>query len=566
MRRASVFLVVTLLTGLGLRLWGSRWGLPYAFAFDESLVVDNAARFGILHTLEPRFLAYPTLFLYELFGLYASYFALGSLMGLFRNVTDFAFTFATDPSVFYLLGRWATAAAGTATIGVVYLLGKRAFSLPVGLVAAAFLAFFPSHVGESQWALPDVTATLLATVAYLFCYLIYAHGQRRYYAAAGFTAGLATSTMYNGAFMVFPLYLAHFLRWRETEDSPGKMRRPWRSLIGNRSLLLAGLFLLGGFFLGSPYWLLRLPAFLAAYLGEASEVMVGVTVGHATGEGELPWLWVLRQHWDINQTMGAVFLLGVFYALWRHKGQDWLLALPTLALILFIGAWSMRNLEYLLPIWPIMAVLGARMVVELLTPLARGRSWVWAAAAVVLLSLPLASIVRSNLALGQRDTRVVAKEWIETNIPKETALAFDWYHYSPPLVGTGENYIRYPGTQISLQSQAYGAQAGLRERLEGFLSTQTTYQLRSLYPKTPDELHQEGVEYIILSSYYYSRYFETPPRVDSPARPIFEREGVYFKELLDPGNRGLALVAEFRPDSATSGPTIKVLKVLRETK
>lgn len=543
-------LAAILIVGLGLRLWGTSHGLPYAFNFDESLIVENALRFGAVGSAEPAFTAYPALFLYELFGIYGGYFLVGWLLGQFATPADVAVAFAADPTAFYLLGRLASVVAGTATVAATYVLGRRAFGSAVGLAAAALLAVAPTPVEQSHWALPDTTATLFATVAFVQCYGALRSGGYRAYIGAGLAAGLATSTMYNGGFLMLPIYLSHLLRRRD--EGAG-----WKALLPDRRLVCAALAMVGGFFIASPYWLLRLPTYLDAFFYEISETLGGVVVGHAAAEGELPWLWVLRRIVEGDSTVGIAALLGLVWAIYRRRPADWLLALPCLGLIAFVGAWSMRHLEYLLPLYPPLSVLGARAVVEI----AGRRPALLATVVGLMIALPVVQVARNDVALTLPDTRVIAKQWIEANVPSGTGVAFDWYHYSPPLVGFGENYIRYPGTQISYGSVVFVRPDALRLRLDAVLVDRPTYKLRALYPKTLAELRQEGVEYVMLSSYYLGRYFGPPPPASSPAWPIYDEERAYFETLLAPDNRDLRLVAEFEPDLGIGGPEIRVYRI-----
>ena len=74
-------------------------------------------------------------------------------------------TYITDPTPYYLIGRAVVAACGVASVYLVYRLGKEAFSRPVGLLAALFLAVEPLHVRYSHVAVTDVPATMFGLLA-----------------------------------------------------------------------------------------------------------------------------------------------------------------------------------------------------------------------------------------------------------------------------------------------------------------------------------------------------------------------------------------------------------------
>jgi hypothetical protein len=49
---------------------------------------------------------------------------------------------------------------------------------------------------------------------------------------------------------------------------------------------------------------------------------------------------------------------------------------------------------------------------------------------------PLSQSIRHDILLTRRDTRTLAKEWIEAHIPTGNKIAVDWPVLSPPLYGT----------------------------------------------------------------------------------------------------------------------------------
>ncbi len=81
--------------------------------------------------------------------------------GNFLSLTSFV----VDPGPYFLLGRLLSVAMGTASVYLVYRLGRDAFGLPAGLLAALFLAVAPLHVAYSHMAVTDVTAVAFSLLA-----------------------------------------------------------------------------------------------------------------------------------------------------------------------------------------------------------------------------------------------------------------------------------------------------------------------------------------------------------------------------------------------------------------
>jgi hypothetical protein len=74
--------------GLGLRVWGISFGLPYLYHPDEPVgagVAINMVRTG---DLNPHSFGYGSLFFYLNALAYGLYFVLGRLVGLFQTPTD----------------------------------------------------------------------------------------------------------------------------------------------------------------------------------------------------------------------------------------------------------------------------------------------------------------------------------------------------------------------------------------------------------------------------------------------------------------------------------------------
>jgi len=162
---ALALLVAVLVIAAALRLKGIGWGLPYSLVnVDESTVLPKAfgaARGG----LNPQFFYYPSFFFYVV-G--AAYLAAAPLLWVVKGANPLAVaSFVTDPGPYFVLGRLVSAAAGTASVYLVYRLGREAFGRPAGLVAALLLALAPLHVAYSHMAVTDVTATMLSLLALL---------------------------------------------------------------------------------------------------------------------------------------------------------------------------------------------------------------------------------------------------------------------------------------------------------------------------------------------------------------------------------------------------------------
>jgi 4-amino-4-deoxy-L-arabinose transferase-like glycosyltransferase len=237
-------------------------------------------------------------------------------------------------------GRVLSVGFGVVAIGLTYALGSLLFSRRVALLAALALALMPYHVAVSRQMLldgPEMTLWLLATY---FLARYAASGAPRWLYVAAFTAGL-TVLAKETAVLVIVVGIAFALL------------TPAVKLGVRRLAIAAGAFLLAF----SPY-----PA--AILLSGASD----------TARQFLLWQ-ILRQpnhtgtfYFEVlASAVGPVLLilavLGVVAAIRNGGWQDRLLLAWLFVPLAFFEAWPVKGYQYLLPIAPALALLGARAFV-----------------------------------------------------------------------------------------------------------------------------------------------------------------------------------------------------------
>ena len=142
LKKLDWVILTILFVGMVVRLWGIDFCLPYKECRpDETAIVSHALDF-FSGDLNPHFFAYPTLYLYILFGFYLIYFSLCKVFGKYTPVADPLHEFAANPTNLYLIDRGISAILGTATIFVVYKLAEYLF----GRKACNYLIFIPKLI------------------------------------------------------------------------------------------------------------------------------------------------------------------------------------------------------------------------------------------------------------------------------------------------------------------------------------------------------------------------------------------------------------------------------------
>ena len=410
--------ILTVILGLALavRLLGINYGLPYVYNPDEAILVNHALAFGT-GDLNPHFFGYPSLYIYVLFLIYALSYVIGWLAGVFTSTNDFVRLFFNDVTLFYLPGRLIAALSGVMSVGIVYFLGRRAYDVRVGLIAAAFLTFSVLHVTFSHSLKTQVPAGLLVIVALGLAWSIYVGKENwRPYLLGGVVAGLAASTIYQAGFVLVSVIMAHVLRWRDSSKNTSEVCLLSPKLLG---AVIASFVAFG---LTTPFAILDWPTFIS----DLSSVGAMYYSGGFFEQGTFyPFTSLLA---NIGPPLGLMALLGLGYALIRRRPIDLIL----LSQPLFLGGFYMlfitKEAHHMLMAFPALSLLSASFLVDVVSWFIRPcipQSVALTLAAMLLLVTPVRVSFQNSFRLALPETRSIAKEWIEENIPPDSKIVMD---------------------------------------------------------------------------------------------------------------------------------------------
>jgi hypothetical protein len=451
-RLAWGVLAGVLAVGLGLRLWGVRQGLPFAYNADEAdHFVPHALRMFQEGTLNPHYFANPPAFTYLLHFLYALWF--GGAGGALR-------AYRLHPQQLYELARVAAALLGTLALWLLYVTAARLFDRAIALLATAIeaVAFLP--VFYAHLALNDVPTLAPLTLSLLGSAGVLRHGRARDHALAGVGLGLACATKYTAGIVLLP-YLAAAIG-RHVERQP---RAPRSTLLG---VLLAGACALGAFLLANPYALLDYSRFHAELVHQSTlSAEAQGKLGAPHEGGIVYYLWSLG--WGLGW-VPSLAALGGAIAIWRSEARvGWMLVPAPVLFLVFMGTEGRYFGRWLMPILPLLCLLAAFFAVWLTRALARalaarspageGRSGArWAAAlagvlALALLAQGIVYSVHSGTVLSRTDTRAIARRWMLAHVPAgapivaEPVSPNEWANETRPGTSTASNpprWVKYP--------------------------------------------------------------------------------------------------------------------------
>ena len=544
---------IVLVVALLIRLWGIGHGLPFSYINDEYHEVMRALQLGAGSFNFDRIGKGG--FYLLLFVEYGVYFVWLKLTGAVASAEEFARMFARDPSAFYLMGRATAALCGVLTVAMLYQVGRKAYSKSAGLLAALFLAINVLHIDLSRRIGVDVPMVLLATVALYFAHGIVTTGRRTDYLMAALFAALATTTKLPGVLVLLPLLVAHTYN----VASIGGGARTW---IVSRNLWLAAAVFCAVLVVTNPS-IIFVADVLQYTFGSTPAVddEVAESAVVVAGAQTRPNLYVFYFNAMADSMGWPLMLLGLAgsaYAFFRRAPADAMLlsyAAVNYVVIASTNSASLFYPRYALPIIVVLVLLGGRALAELVHWRGRPHWAVLAAVLAALLVMPARQAGMTAYALTKPDSRTLAKEWFEANVPAGSKVLIEGgkigaVRQSVPLQDSREAMQR----RIEYFRAVEPRQAEFLERKLA-VHEGVGYDLQLVRLDSIDSLDfytAQGVEYFVVRPGTFLRELR--------------RSGLGSASLLEDlrTDRRATLLKRFEGDSPEQiGPTIEIYRLRR---
>jgi len=394
-----VALVALLLLTFLLRLWGIKQGLPYIYNVDEeSHFVPKAITF-FGHDLNPYYFLNPPAYSYLLNLVFELWF--GS-----RDAVTRAYT--SNPTEVFVVARVVASTLGTVAVWLTFLTGKRLFGKEVGLIAAAIfgLAFLP--IFYSHLALNDVPTLAPVALSLYGIAGVLRRGRLRDYLIAGIGIGFAAATKYTGGITVLCLLFAAGSGVAGTEH-----RHTARRLTAALGVALVA------FLIANPYALFDFSLFIQGVRQQASETDAA-KLGTSPVGGIDYYLWTFT--WGLGWAPTVAAVIGSVLLAVRRQLRFALVLIPApIVFIIFMGEQHRYFGRWLMPIFPIVAILAGYAAFELIRFLSRARAIPLALAsavvAVLLLAQSVTAVVHNDEVLSRPYTLNTTRAWMVKNIP-----------------------------------------------------------------------------------------------------------------------------------------------------
>lgn len=426
----EILLGVILAVAAALRLWHINWGLPevYEEAYPVSVAwkMWNWGHPGM--DFNPHFFNYPALTFYINFLLQACNYFVGYLAGSYSSLDSFRHAFEANPTSFYIVARSSSIAFDIGTIIVLYALGERVAGKNAGLVAATLAAVNPLLISEAHLVNVDTPMTFFAMASLYFALRLLRDPANKWYMLAGASVGLAAASKYTGALLMIGVVAAHLLR----SDT---FKKALISLADSRLITAIGSAAIV-FFITNPYIILSFKEFHDDFSFEEAHMAGGhLGIDPRTSTAGFYLFRVLPSSLGLVCLVISVCSI-IWLALRRQERPTWLLLLIPLSYLSVICSWTMRANRYILPVIPMLILLGSIGIISASTWLSEkilkdGDGKIHSkllypgiATAIVLITAfqPFTEAISYHESFALPDTRQIAQEWIQKHFPPRSSI------------------------------------------------------------------------------------------------------------------------------------------------
>jgi dolichyl-phosphate-mannose-protein mannosyltransferase len=438
----GIVLALICLLAIALRFLALGYGLPATYNPDETPILNRALAFA-KGDLNPHNFLYPSLYFYALFAWEVLFFLAGRVIGLWNSVEAFQQEFFTNPSRLVLAGRALTALFGVATVPALYWYGSRLYDRTTGLVAAAFLAVAPIAVRDAHYVKLDVPVTLFVVLAHAAMARIVtdpvAGARRRTWLVAGLLSGLTVSTHYYAAFIALPLVAAAFVE--------GSRSARWAESM--RLLLWAGFAALAGFVIGTPFFFFE-PQTALRDMVAVREIDIDRAVVTGVFTSFYSYVEILFRE-AVGWPVFVLSLVGFVWALAADWRRGLLLGSFTAGFVAFVAN-TVPMSRYLNVVLPLIALAAAFTVTRVSERFGRRAPLAVAAITVLALIPGLVTSLKNDLFFLQKDTRTIAREFVEAHVPAGASILVQ--PYSAPLRQSRDGLLEALRAKLGSESRA----------------------------------------------------------------------------------------------------------------
>ena len=306
----------------------------YSYHPDEFLTVETAFQRVIKEgSVDMKFYNYPSLFMF------ASAFSI--MIGNTYGGEDF------DISSLYYYAKITSAVMGVLAVIAVFFAGSYFWNRRAGFISALIIALAPLHLMNSHFATVDVPSTLFIGITLIFCAFILKEPKWKYILWAGAFSGMAMGTKYNAVLVFLSMIASIFL-----SDFKSDFKTKVIKILSSFGILLLA------FIVTTPGAIINIPAFVHGIKYE----MVHQSVGHESVFSGIGNTFLFNLKTNLFYGFGILTtilsLIGIVYGCLKKDKKVFTLLAFVVPYYIFISMSNVNFARYLLPIYPILALLA----------------------------------------------------------------------------------------------------------------------------------------------------------------------------------------------------------------
>jgi hypothetical protein len=482
------------------------------FFIDEQHIIRNQLKFIHERTIVPDHARYPTFFYYislpatagsilwkYIFYDYDSIKQVASQMYLFERRE-----LALGARLFNV---FAVYAAGMITASIIWYKVS-----PISAILSFLIIMStPNILRYSAYAMPDATLMLFGALTLWLLYKVQSiYDYRKFFLAAS-VVGLAISTKYNAAVLIFPVAIWGVLVFYCAGE-----------LFSKRFFLYAlisACIALISFFIGSPGWIIKTDFFMS----ELNFEMEHAARGHLGNTGIV----FIGQIELLFKNIPAIFifsLFGLFFAFRNNLNSAVLPASVLFGALSLAASSEKQSFHYLFPAIPGIVILASYTIDTIVRYL--GRTGTIAITFIALCASLFSAFYSINFM--KPNTTDITKSWIVNNIPEQSYILVPRSYIPKLYTETDLDELRKSDLYTILKTDP--------------LSSEPIFKIKYYeydFNYNFDLIEESEAKYIVTSSSTFRRYFKfglftsIKPSQSDPIYDIFRRRQDFYVRLFE---------------------------------
>jgi len=455
--KEKILLLLIIALGAFLRLYGLNWDQNQHLHPDERAIImftlplnfpSSLSEFlSVSSPLNPHFFAYGSLPLYLLK-------AIGALASIH-------YPQALSYDQINLIGRFISVIFDVGTLIFIFLLGKKLFSKTVGLLGTFFYAISVFPIQAAHFYAVDTTLTFFILFTLYVIILFYEKPTKIKAILIGILFGASLATKTSALALVASIGIAlisdFILIFLKNPHRP----HIWLNHVPKflKTLFIEGIiiaiFTFLTFFIFEPYAFLSFKEFWRQTLEQSQMTHNAFTFPYTLQYvGKIPYFYELKNifFWGQGPILATISFLGIFYisfiVLKKKKEKKWaqefILLIFLLSYFIVVGKFAVGWMRYMLPLYPLFCLFGAVLsfkISQILKTKIKSHLILNTFYLIVYTSI-LVWPLSFMYIYTKPNTRVLATNWINQNIPIGSAIATEHWDDGLPI-GTQSNYKVY---------------------------------------------------------------------------------------------------------------------------